>query len=300
MFFFDLFFSLVGLLLSVAFLTLVERKFMGYRQFRKGPSKVFFSGLFQPFSDAIKLFSKGFVYQKFSKFYFFSFGPVLGCNLMMLLWLFFPSLVGLFGWRFELLLFFSIISLISYFLFFCGFRVVSIYSVIGYVRSVSQVISYEVCVMVVVMFIVYSFSSLSFFSSRFWGLGVNYLFFLPFLLFVWFIVSLSESNRSPFDFSEGESELVSGFNVEYFGGLFSIIFVVEYGIIIFMSYIGSWLLVGSLTLFFSVFLFSLVYLWSRRSFPRYRYDKLMEICWLRAAPLIVGVLLILSEFFFNA
>jgi len=64
-------------------------------------------------------------------------------------------------------------------------------------------------------------------------------FFLPFLLFVWFIVSFSESNRSPFDFSEGESELVSGFNVEYFGGLFSIIFVVEYGIIIFMSYIGS-------------------------------------------------------------
>jgi len=298
MFFFDSLFSFVGVLFSVAFLTLLERKFIGYSQFRKGPNKVFFGGLFQPFSDVTKLFTKVFFHQKFSKFYFFSFGPVLGCNLMLVSWLFFPSLVGLFGWGLELLLFFSIMSLISYFLFFCGFRVVRMYSIIGYVRSVSQVISYEVCVMVLVMFISYSFSSLSFFSSRFWGLGVNYLFFLPFLLFVWFIVSFSESNRSPFDFSEGESELVSGFNVEYFGGLFSIIFVVEYGIIIFMSYIGSWLLVGSFTLFISVFLFSLVYLWGRRSFPRYRYDKLMEICWLGLAPLIVGVLLVLAEFFF--
>jgi len=109
--------------------------------------------------------------RSFLSFIFFSFGPVLGCNLMLVSWLFFPSLVGLFGWGLELLLFFSIMSLISYFLFFCGFRVVRMYSIIGYVRSVSQVISYEVCVMVLVMFISYSFSSLSFFFFSFLGFG---------------------------------------------------------------------------------------------------------------------------------
>jgi len=241
MFFFDWFFSAVGVLMSVAFLTLVERKVMGYIQFRKGPSKVLINGLFQPFSDVIKLFIKRWMYLKFFKIIFFSLAPTVGCFFIVFLWIFFPRLVGLSGWRLGVLFFFAVMSLISYFLFFCGFSSVSVYSIIGFIRSVSQVISYEVCIVIFILFLVYRFVSLSFYFIRLWRVGLSYFYFLPIYIFVWFLVSFSESNRSPFDFSEGESELVSGFNVEYFGGLFSVIFVVEYGMIIFIRYLRSWL-----------------------------------------------------------
>jgi NADH:ubiquinone oxidoreductase subunit H len=184
MFLLDLLVSLIGVFLSVAFLTLVERKFLGYFHFRKGPSKIILAGLTQPISDAVKLFSKGFVYLKFSKFYFFLLAPVLGCFFMCVLWSFYCSFSGVMGWGLQMLLLFSFISLISYFLFFCGFRVVGVYSVVGYVRSVSQVISYEVCVVVSMFFVIYVFSTLSFTVCRFRVLGLNYAFFLPFFLFV--------------------------------------------------------------------------------------------------------------------
>jgi len=186
MFSFDTLFCFVGIFLSIAFLTLAERKFIGYCQSRKGPGKVSFLGLTQPFSDVTKLFFKRFNYLKFLKVYFFMVGPFFGCFLMLLLWVFYVRWNGLFSWVLELILFFSLMRLTSYFLFFCGFRNTSVYSVVGFVRSITQVISYEVNVIIFLLCLRYRFSRLSFFIIRSWRGGLSYFFFLPFFLFVWF------------------------------------------------------------------------------------------------------------------
>ena len=181
MFFFDFFLSIVGVLVSVAFLTLVERKVISYSQFRKGPRKISFLGIFQPFSDAVKLFRKGLQLSCFSMFYFFFAGPFFGLFFMVFFWFFFPSWFLMFRWNLEVLLFFCILGLIPYFLFFCGFRSTRVFSLIGYVRSVCQSVSYEVCIILFIFLVVYSFISLCFYLLRLWERGLSFIFFFPFL-----------------------------------------------------------------------------------------------------------------------
>jgi NADH-ubiquinone oxidoreductase chain 1 len=269
---------------------------MGYSQFRKGPNKIMLAGLTQPFSDAMKLFSKGFQVFYFLKYYFFMIAPLFGLFLIVFMWIFFPSWYVLYKGSLETVLFFSVLGLMSYFLFFCGYGSSSNYSVIGYIRSVSQSISYEVCVIFFILVVVFTFIELRFVSLRYWERGlVFFVLFFP-LFWVWLVLRMSESNRSPFDFSEGESELVSGFNVEYFGGLFSLIFITEYGIIIFMSFIGSLLFFGSLFLEQWLIILSFFYVWVRCSFPRFRYDMLMEMSWLSLMPIIISLVFFLLEY----
>jgi NADH-ubiquinone oxidoreductase chain 1 len=172
-------------------------------------------------------------------------------------------------------LFFSIFSLSVYFFLFCGFGGNSKYSLVGAYRGVSQTISYEVSIIVFVLFLVYficlfDFYDFAFFQERYW-----LCFFFPQLFFCWIFVCLAESNRTPFDFSEGESELVSGFNVEYGGGLFSIIFICEYGFLILLGFLRTVFFLGGSFFFLKRFFFFFFFLWVRVSLPRYRYDKLM-------------------------
>jgi len=289
---------IVGVLLGVAFFTLVERKVLGYIHFRKGPTKLFYFGLLQPISDAVKLFSKEFLkgYKLSSYLYFF--GPFLGLLLMFVLWVLYNSFFGVYGSFYSFLYLFCFLRLGVYFLLFCGWGSNSKYSLLGGYRSVSQTVSYEVSLIFFVLFFVYfvscyDFSLFLFFQDGYWFVFFRCLFFLG-----WVFIILSESNRTPFDFSEGESELVSGFNVEYGGGVFSLIFICEYGIIIFLCFISVVLFGGASFFLPKVMFICFCFVWVRCCFPRYRYDYLMDRAWKTVLPFSLVFLILSTTSFF--
>ena len=248
---------------------------LGYIHFRKGPTKVFYFGLFQPISDALKLFSKRvFKGAKFS-FYLFLGGPLLGLLLMFFLWVVYGGFFGVFGRFYSFIYVFCFMSLGVYFLLFCRWGGNRKYSLLGGYRSISQTVSYEVSLIFFVLSFVYLLCSYDVSFFYFFQRGYLFCFFSFLFLLGWIFVILAESNRTPFDFSEGESELVSGFNVEYGGGIFSLIFICEYGMILFLCFLSISLFFGS-GMFYVKFLgFCFFFVWVRCCFPRYRYDFLM-------------------------
>nr|YP_010166672.1 NADH dehydrogenase subunit 1 [Lioporeus pilatei]QRV62763.1 NADH dehydrogenase subunit 1 [Lioporeus pilatei] len=290
MFYMDMIFSLICILLlmvcvliGVAFLTLLERKILGYIQLRKGPNKVGYMGILQPFSDAIKLFTKEQTFPLLSNYIMYYYSPVMSLFLSLLMWIMMPYLMGLFMFNLGMLMFLCLTSMGVYTVMIAGWSSNSMYSMLGGMRAVAQTISYEVSLALIFMsFMVlvggFSLMDFYFYQEYLWML------FLCFpLAFVWFVSSLAETNRTPFDFAEGESELVSGFNVEYSSGGFALIFLSEYSSILFMSVLFSIMFLGS-NLFSFLFYLSVVYisflfLWVRGTLPRFRYDKLMYLAW---------------------
>jgi len=266
----------VGVLLGVAFFTLMERKVLGYVHFRKGPTKVFYFGLLQPISDAVKLFSKEFNKGYIISFYFFLFGPFFGFFLMLFLWSVYGGFFGDFGSFFSLVFVFCFLRLGVYFLLFCSWGSNSKYSLLGGYRSVSQTVSYEVRLIFFVLVLVYVLGSYDFSTFFFFQYGGWMLFYSLIFFFSWMYVCLAESNRTPFDFSEGESELVSGFNVEYGGGVFSLVFICEYGMIIFLCFLRICFFLGGVGFLLKFLIFCFLFVWVRCCFPRYRYDYLMR------------------------
>lgn len=292
MFLLDYVLTFLGILLGVAFFTLIERKVLGYVHFRKGPTKVFYFGVFQPIADAVKLFSKEVIKGFKFSYYIFFIGPFLGLFLMSVLWIRYGCYFSLFGRFFLFLYIFCFFRLGVYFLLFSGWGSRRKYSLLGGYRSVSQTVSYEVSLIFYVLFFVFFIGGydLSFFylyQFSFWFLFMSILFF-----FCWLFVVFSEANRTPFDFSEGESELVSGFNVEYGGGVFSIIFICEYGIIIFLSFLRTRIFLGRSMFFFKFMIFCFFFVWVRCCFPRYRYDFLIDRAWKIILPVSLFFLLI--------
>lgn len=293
----DFLIFLVGVLLGVAFFTLVERKVLGYIHFRKGPTKVFYFGLFQPIADAVKLFSKSvFKGYKFS-FYYFLFGPSLGLFLMFVLWSVFGRFFGLFGRFFSFLYVFCFMRLGVYFLLLCRWGGNSKYSWLGGYRSISQTVSYEVSLIFFVLGFVYLMNSYDmrvfyFYQRGFWFVLIFFIFFIG-----WCFIILAESNRTPFDFSEGESELVSGFNVEYGGGVFSLIFICEYGMILFLCFISVVLFMGMRFFIFKLLTLGFCFVWVRCCFPRYRYDILIYSAWKVILPFSLFFLLFITVIF---
>nr|YP_010882014.1 NADH dehydrogenase subunit 1 [Cacopsylla fuscicella]WID86688.1 NADH dehydrogenase subunit 1 [Cacopsylla fuscicella] len=284
-------FSLVG----VAFLTLLERKILGYVQLRKGPNKVGVIGLFQPFSDAVKLFTKEFFFPVKSNFNLYWVSPVISFITSVSVWLVYPYFFGLMGWKLGVLYFFSVMSFSIYGILISGWSSNSCYSVLGALRVIAQSISYEVSFFLMILCILYfcgsmSLVDLSEVQEKTWFV------FLLFPVFLMLMVSfLAELNRTPFDFSEGESELVSGFNVEYGGVGFAFIFLSEYLSIIFSSVIVSLFFLGGspgfLLFYLKLLLVSIIIIIIRGTLPRYRYDKLMNMCW--KSYLTVSLLMIL-------
>nr|APX40810.1 NADH dehydrogenase subunit 1 [Phyllotreta tetrastigma] len=270
-------------LVSVAFLTLLERKVLGYIQIRKGPNKVGFMGVLQPFSDAIKLLSKEQNYPIVSNLLMFYMCPVLNLFLALFLWVSMPFYSFNLMFNFSILFFICVSSVSVYTVMLAGWSSNSNYSLLGSLRSVAQTISYEVSLALILisyLFMVMDFNFISFtkYQEYIW------LVFLSFpLCLMWFVSSLAETNRTPFDFAEGESELVSGFNVEYSSGGFVMIFLAEYSNILFMSMLCVLLFLGanlySFIFFFKLGLMSFFWLWVRGTLPRYRYDKLMYLAW---------------------
>nr|ALO76668.1 NADH deshydrogenase subunit 1 [Copelatus sp. COP02] len=302
MFILDLLFSLICIILlvicvlvGVAFLTLLERKVLGYIQIRKGPNKVGFMGIPQPFSDAIKLFTKEQNFFLFlSKYIMYYYSPIMSLFLSLMLWLTMPYLLGLFMFNLSMLVFLACTSLGVYTVMIAGWSSNSSYSLLGGMRAVAQTISYEVSLALIFMsfmILIGGFSLMDFMNFQ----KFIWLFFLSLpLAFIWFVSSLAETNRTPFDFAEGESELVSGFNVEYSSGGFALIFLSEYSSILFMSMLFCVLFLGSdlmSVLFYIKLVFlSFAFIWVRGTLPRFRYDKLMYLAWKSFLPISLNYL----------
>nr|YP_010697696.1 NADH dehydrogenase subunit 1 [Hypoderma sinense]WCF76324.1 NADH dehydrogenase subunit 1 [Hypoderma sinense] len=285
---------IVFVLISVAFLTLLERKVLGYIQIRKGPNKVGVVGILQPFCDAIKLFTKEQTYPLLSNYISYYFCPVISFFLALLVWMCMPFYVKLFSFNLGLLFFMCCISLGVYSVMVAGWSSNSNYALLGGLRAVAQTISYEVSLALVLMsfmFLIGGFNMLMFskYQIFFW------FFFILFpLSLVWFSISLAETNRTPFDFAEGESELVSGFNVEYSSGGFALIFMAEYASILFMSMLFCIMFLGgdlfSLFFYLKLTFISFLFIWVRGTLPRFRYDKLMYLAWSSFLPLSLNFL----------
>nr|UFK62167.1 NADH dehydrogenase subunit 1 [Habroscelimorpha dorsalis dorsalis]UFK62180.1 NADH dehydrogenase subunit 1 [Habroscelimorpha dorsalis media] len=284
----------ICVLVGVAFLTLLERKVLGYIQIRKGPNKVGFMGIPQPFCDAIKLFSKEQTYPLLSNYIMYYYSPIISLFLSLLLWVVVPYNLGLFSFNLGLLFFLCVTSMGVYTVMIAGWSSNSSYSLLGGMRAVAQTISYEVSLALILMsfmILVGGFSLMNFYKYQVY-IWMVYL-SLP-LAFIWFVSSLAETNRTPFDFAEGESELVSGFNVEYSSGGFALIFLSEYSSILFMSMLFSVLFLGSdlssLYFYVKMVFISFAFVWVRGTLPRYRYDKLMYLAWSSFLPVSLNYL----------
>lgn len=251
--------------LSVCFLTLLERKILGYIQNRKGPTKVLFIGLLQPVVDGGKLILKRIVIEKF--FYFFI--PFLSLVVIrfLRLSLWFAGVTAVLNNR----IFFILIvrTIVVYVLFILGWRRENVYGVLGGLRRSSQIIAYEIIMFfVLILIVLYQISwNLYNFSFSVW--------YLADIFVIWLLILLVETNRRPYDFAEGERESVSGFNIEYIGVLFAYIFISEYGILIFFSWMTGAIFLGVWNFWIILIFFIVV----RGFVPRRRYDILMGNCW---------------------
>nr|YP_009918092.1 NADH dehydrogenase subunit 1 [Serratella sp. Yunnan-2018]QLP88994.1 NADH dehydrogenase subunit 1 [Serratella sp. Yunnan-2018] len=285
----------ICVLVGVAFLTLLERKVLGYIQIRKGPNKVSFWGIPQPFADAIKLFTKEQTYPVVSNFTPYFISPIFSLFLSLVVWMIFPMWVGMHNFNLGFLFFLSCTSLGVYTVMMAGWSSNSNYALLGGLRAVAQTISYEVSLALILLsfiFLTQSYNLLDFSKSQegLWFIWLT----LP-LAMMWFASCLAETNRTPFDFAEGESELVSGFNVEYSSGGFALIFMAEYASILFMSMLFVILFLGS-NIFNIIFYVKLVFLafafiWVRGTLPRFRYDKLMFLAWKSFLPVALNYLI---------
>nr|YP_010956287.1 NADH dehydrogenase subunit 1 [Opecarcinus hypostegus]WMY25251.1 NADH dehydrogenase subunit 1 [Opecarcinus hypostegus] len=286
---------IVCVLISVAFVTLLERKILGYIQIRKGPNKVGFMGLFQPFSDAVKLFTKEQINPTMSNFLVYYICPVVSLFISLLVWAVIPYESGLMSFDLSILFFLCCLSMGVYSTMIAGWSSNCKYSLLGSLRSVAQTISYEVSLALILLSFVmmiggFSMDLFTKYQESFWFVIISF----P-LSMVWFSSCLAETNRTPFDFSEGESELVSGFNTEYGGGGFALIFMAEYASILFMSALFTIMFLGgspsSVLFYLKLSMVAFVFVWVRGTLPRLRYDKLMYLAWKGYLPVSINYLL---------
>ncbi len=297
----------VPVLISVAYLTLAERKVMGSMQQRKGPNVVGFLGLLQPLADGLKLLLKETVIPTNASTFSFVFAPVLTLFLSLFGWSVIPlSFTGFYvDINLSLLFIFAVSSLGVYGIILSGWSSNSRYAFFGALRSAAQMVSYEVAIGLILVTVLVCVGSLNFFSIVVFQ---EFLFFMIplFPIFFMFLVSiLAETNRAPFDLPEAESELVSGYNVEYASMGFALFFLAEYSSMILMSslttiiFMGGWISVFSKPFILDSFVMSLklsfilfFFIWVRASFPRYRIDQLMRLCWKVFLPISLAFVLI--------
>jgi NADH-quinone oxidoreductase subunit H len=298
---------------GVAYLTLAERKVIGYMQVRIGPNRVGPYGLLQPIADGVKLMFKEIIVPTGSNHFLFIIAPVLALMPALAAWAVVP-----FGDGMEvanvnagLLYILAMTSLGVYGIIIAGWASNSKYAFLGALRSAAQIVSYEIAMgfaLVCVLMAAQSMNLGDIVRGQQGGMGLFGWYFIPLfpMFLVYFIAGVAETNRAPFDMAEGESEIVAGFHVEYSGMAFALFFLAEYANMILIAilasimFLGGWLnpfhgwpLLGTLTdwipglvwllgkMSFMLFLF----LWFRATFPRYRYDQLMRLGWKVFIPL---------------
>nr|ACO05659.1 NADH dehydrogenase subunit 1 [Triturus carnifex carnifex] len=294
---------IVPVLLAVAFLTLVERKVLGYMQLRKGPNVVGPVGLLQPIADGLKLFIKEPVRPSTASQTMFLIMPMMALTLALMIWLPMPMPFMLSALNLGVLFLLALSSLAVYSILGSGWSSNSKYALIGALRAVAQTISYEVTLGLILLclilmtggFVLTTFSTT---QEAIW-------FIIPAwtMAMMWFISTLAETNRAPFDLTEGESELVSGFNVEYAGGPFALFFLAEYSNILLMNTLSAVLFLGptvnhlqpgllTINLMVKASALSVAFLWVRASYPRFRYDQLMHLIWKNFLPFTLAMTLL--------
>lgn len=276
------------ILASVAFYTLFERKVIGLFHLRVGPNKVSIVGLVQPLLDGLKLFTKQNLVPLRANKYVYVLAPQIGLFLAFFVWLTLPNLYLIVSINYRIVLFFCVGSVIVFSVLLSGWSSNSKYRLIGRLRSVAQSISYESVfrtLIVMLMILILSYSIRSLFSQS----SVLFLVFFP----IWIICTLAEGHRAPFDFSESESELVSGFNTEYSGANFAFCFLAEYAILLYSCFLITyiffiWLLPVRMVLITLIAaLFSFFFVWIRITFCRFRYDMLIIISWKILLPAVL-------------
>lgn len=299
----------VPLLISVAYFTIAERKFMGSIQRRRGPNVIGFLGLLQPLADGLKLFVKETIFPSNSNIYIFILAPLLSFILSLIGWAVIPlsKTIVISDLNLGVLYLFAVSSLSVYGIIMAGWSSNSKYPFLGSLRSAAQMISYEVSIGFIIVNICictgsFNLSSIVLSQTNIW-------FVIPlFPMFILFYISmLAETNRHPFDLPEAEAELVSGYNVEYSAMTFALFFLGEYANMLLMSafssilFLGGWLplinqlpltiLPGSFWLSIKIVIGVLFFILTRAALPRYRYDQLMYIGWKSFLPVSISYLI---------
>lgn len=294
---------IISILIGVAYLTLVERQLMGILQRRKGPLVVGFTGLLQPLADGLKLFLKEIIIPSSANKILFILAPIFFFFLSLLNWAIIPFNDNLYfaNINLSILYLLSISSLSVYGIILSGWSSNSNYAFLGALRSTAQMISYEISIsfiLISICLVSQSFNLIDIVNTQkyIWNI------FTFFPLFILFIISiLAETNRHPFDLPEAESELVSGYNVEYSAITFAFFFLGEYANIILMSLLSSSLFLGgwfffsfksSFFLIIKTILFTFIFIILRAILPRYRFDQLMNLGWTVILPLSLIFLII--------
>ncbi len=311
----------ISVILTMAFLTLAERRVIGSIQARIGPNRVGPGGLLQPFADVLKLMLKEIVIPSASNKFLFIIAPLLAVIPALAAWAVVPLWPGfaVADINAGLLYLLALSSAGVYGVILAGWATNSKYAFLGAMRAAAQMVAYEIAMGFALVGVVMAAGSLNlgeiiqaqqggYFSYFFWWM-------IP-LFVVYFISGVAETNRAPFDVVEGESEIVAGFHVEYSGMAFAVFFVAEYVNMILISaltsifFFGGWLspfdgypLPGFITapgfhwLFLKISFFLFCYLWFRATFPRYRYDQIMRLGWKVFIPVTLVWLAVLGVFF---
>ena len=308
------------LMIAVAYVTMAERKVIGYMQGRIGPNRVGLFGLGQPIADVIKLLFKEVIFPSAANKYLFIIAPMLSIMPALAAWAVVPFSKHLLlaDINAGTLYLFAMTSLGVYGILVAGWASNSKYAMFGALRSAAQVISYEIALGFVLAAIVLISGTMNLQqlilnqSGGFW-----HWYFLPLfpLFVVYWIASVAETNRAPFDVAEGESEIVAGFHVEYSGMAFAIFFLAEYANMILVSalasvfFFGGWLspfehipvlgnffsfVPGVFWLLIKMCFFIYLYFWLRATFPRYRYDQIMHLGWKVLIPVTLVWLIVIA------
>jgi NADH-quinone oxidoreductase subunit H len=313
----------IPLMLCVAYLTLWERKAIGWSQIRPGPNRVGPRGLLQPIADAVKLLFKEIIVPTAANKNLFFLGPVMTIMPSLAAWVVVPfgPEVALANVNAGLLFLMAIMSMEVYGVIIAGWASNSKYAFLGALRASAQMVSYEIAMgfaMVVVLMVSDSLNLTDIVMGQGKGmlaakgltfLSWNWLPLLP-IFIVYFVSGLAETNRHPFDVVEGESEIVAGHMVEYSGMAFAMFFLAEYANMILIStlavvmFLGGWLspldiapfnwIPGWIWMGLKTFCVVTVFLWVRASFPRFRYDQIMRLGWKIFIPVTLVWLLVVG------
>lgn len=284
------------LMIAVAYLTLAERKVIGYMQVRIGPNRVGYWGLLQPLADGLKLLFKEIILPTASNKGLFFLGPVLAIAPAFAAWAVIPfdATLVLADIDAGLLYILAMTSVAVYGVIIAGWASNSKYAFLGSLRSAAQIVSYEIAMGFTLVGVLMCANSLNLGkivmgqAGGFW-----HWYFIPLfpLFVVYFISAVAETNRAPFDVAEGESEIVAGFHVEYSGMAFAVFFLAEYANMILVSMLAALMFLGGwlspvpfipdsiLWLLAKVAFLLFLFLWFRATFPRYRYDQIMRLGW---------------------
>jgi NADH-ubiquinone oxidoreductase chain 1 len=321
---------IVPALLSVAFVTIAERKTMASMQRRLGPNAVGYYGLLQAFADALKLLLKEYVTPTQANIYLFFIGPMVTLIFALLGYLVIPFGSGIFVSDFSLGIIYmlAVSSLGTYGILLAGWSANSKYAFLGSLRSTAQLISYELILSTIILLVILLTGNLNLITIVESQRVVDFLLPLFPLFIIFFVGSIAETNRPPFDLAEAESELVSGFMTEHSASIFVFFFLAEYASIVLICVLNSILFLGGylsiipvdliistlsylgvdnsvleglyinissspLNLGLKTILLVFVFIWVRASFPRIRFDQLMSVCWTVFLPLIIAYVVLL-------